>query len=479
MHVLRYPGYGRGSFAPRRGRGGSQHGFTKRNEVTLDLVKHPLGELLTSFSNSDLQPKLSTLTDAASIKDCQYVASYNWVDADTPTIMVPGKPPLWSPLQQPRRLEEDSGLYFRDPNAARYPSYPTEPAVLALLEINPVFPTGEVDVFGCGSTMGNLLRFVRSVDKSFRFNVEAIGNTVFFVRKENDPRETIDGIRGYGHTFPEAYTTWETEVKRSESHQRLVQYDFGGFKCVVRFECDGYLPEKSNDKKGDSTKKGAQTGLDDLLEAFNNTAIKKGTPKLDGPLTVQSGGSPPPHHTIFDLKTRSGRFKKDIDMTDIYPALWLKQFPNFVVAYHDGAGTFHDIRVQDVKKDVQDWEKGNDAAIQRLAILIKKIVELARQDGKGLLEVYSPGVNRLEVRRQHGEGSHALPLELRVRWENGGDGGGPIVAIGDLSGSEGEYEDFSLADPHDSFSYDDSDDEIQDFTACSADSCGYCGKCTY
>ena len=50
--------------------------------------------------------------------------------------------------------------------------------------------------------MGNLLRFVRSIDKPFRFSVEVVDSTVFFVRKENQPDELIDGVRGYGHTFP-------------------------------------------------------------------------------------------------------------------------------------------------------------------------------------------------------------------------------------------------------------------------------------
>jgi len=83
-----YSGHGRGGFAPRRG--GFHPKFTKRNEVKLDLVKHPLGELLTTLNNSDLKPTLATPGDAALIKDCEYVASYNWVDATTPTIMIPG-----------------------------------------------------------------------------------------------------------------------------------------------------------------------------------------------------------------------------------------------------------------------------------------------------------------------------------------------------------------------------------------------------
>lgn len=35
--------------------------------------------------------------------------------------------------------------------------------------------------------------------------VEVIAGTVHLIRRENTPKEQILGVRGYGHTFPEAY----------------------------------------------------------------------------------------------------------------------------------------------------------------------------------------------------------------------------------------------------------------------------------
>ena len=101
------------------------------------------------------------------------------MNAKSPTITVPGRPPLWTPLNGSQQLQQDKGDYFRDPNAARFPSYPTEPAVRAVLTTEPDYPTSELDIFACGSTLGNLSRFVRGNDKPFRFNVEVIGETVF------------------------------------------------------------------------------------------------------------------------------------------------------------------------------------------------------------------------------------------------------------------------------------------------------------
>jgi hypothetical protein len=74
---------------------------------------------------------------------------------------------------------------------------------------------------------GNLLRYASSIKQSFRFDIDIIDNTVFFIRKENSPTELIPHIWGYNWAFSQAYTTWDTEIKGSVSHQRLIKYDFG------------------------------------------------------------------------------------------------------------------------------------------------------------------------------------------------------------------------------------------------------------
>ncbi|KAL5398075.1 hypothetical protein PMIN02_001770 [Paraphaeosphaeria minitans] len=447
-----------------RGRGGAQH-VVKRTVVKPDIVKHPLGQLLQIFRLSDLQPPEENAGEVNKITNCEYVASYSWTNSESPTILVPGRPPLWMPLQQPQRLPEDSGVYFRDPNSAKFPHHPTEPAIRALFETDPAFPTGEVDVFACGSTMGNLFRFVQSIEKPFRFNVEVIGSTVFLIRKENDPRETLEGVHGFGHSFPESYTTWEQDVKGSETHQRLCRYELGRINCVIRFECDGYL-QTGLEKTSTVEPKSSDSG--DLAGNFKNITVGQGTVNGPAELSLKQGGAVVPQNTIFDMKTRSGRYRKEIDMNEMYPQLWIKQIPNFIIAYHDGAGLFptSDIQVQKVNYNVQAWEQQNQAGIGRLIVLLGKIVELARNEGAGLLEVYCPSVDCLEVRKQYGGGMHALPLELSAKWkamdEDSTDPDHEYDTKPDHGGLQLGY---------------DSDDE-PDYTAC-GDDCGYCGKCTY
>jgi hypothetical protein len=388
-------------------------------------------------------------------------------------------------LKEAQQLKEDTGVFFRDPNAARYPEYTMRPAVEAVLK-NSSFPPADVRVFACGSTMGNLLRFVRGIDKSFRFDVEMVGETVFFVRKEKHPKEIIPGVRGYGHTFPEAYTTWDADVRGSESHQRMISYDFGGIKCLIRFESDGYL--RNLVPADELTSAAALSALlddDDFALAFGSTALNpsqtstgiSNAAAAGSDLTIKSGGQPIPQAAVFDLKTRSAR--GEIDMSEIYPRLWLSQIPNFIIAYHNrGVFDAKDINVQDVRDGVTRWERENQDAVKRLHMLLSYIIEYAslHRFETQKLEIVRSEMGVLEIREQDGEGRDVLPRDLRREWlasrqENESDdersnrgtwlGGGALV--------DSDDEGFNNSD----------DDRDKDYTACSAEDCGYCGRCEY
>jgi hypothetical protein len=240
---------------------------------------------------------------------------------------------------------------------------------------------------------------------------------------------------------------------------------------MVRFECDGYVESSTAEKVTKATTVAQVNHANDLLDALHNTSV---TPRkaLATNLTVKTGGGIVPQSSIFDLKTRSFRHGKEIDMSEVYPLLWIKQVPNFIVAYHNGEGLFRDIRVQNVEKDVLVWQEDNKPAIGRLAALLNKIVEFAK-DKKELLEVYYPGADTLEIRSQYGKGVHALPTELADIWAEESDAKNmPLNYPESEEYSSGGLEHYN----HDA---EDSDDSGKDYTACSASDCGYCGKCTY
>ncbi|KAK7531992.1 geranylgeranyl pyrophosphate synthetase [Phyllosticta citribraziliensis] len=449
-----------------RGRGGSGYSNTSRREKPQEQSRPPsppVGPILNTIElDLDSKPDERSL---AKITNCQYISSYNWIEkGESPTIMIPGSPPAWTPLEEPKQLQEDAGVYYRDANAARYPKHPTEPSVRAIFAMNREFASGNVDIFACGSTLGNLLRFVRKSDRPFRFLVQVVGNTVFFVRHENSPTETLQGVRGFGHTFPEAYTTWEGLTKGSQSHQRIVQYDFAGLNCVVRYESDGYL--KNLDPEGD-----------DCDDEYPHLTIDTGTS-----LKVVTGGRKIAQGTVFDLKTRSvKRMDQDV-LGEEVQRLWLSQTPNFVLAFHEW-GTFKDIRVDDVRKNLDAFEDQHQDKLAQLAAVLRKISALAKAHPDKKLEVRRKELDVLEIRGQASNAVEVLPEDVKEWWIDGAAVSKPHSEAS--SGKDGSDEEFysSPASPIGGVIVSDSDGESEqselDYTACSSDSCGYCGRCRY
>lgn len=60
---------------------------------------------------SHLELDEPSTSQKAIITDMKHLASYNWIEAPTPTIAVPGSPSLWSPLEGPRQVKKHSGIF--------------------------------------------------------------------------------------------------------------------------------------------------------------------------------------------------------------------------------------------------------------------------------------------------------------------------------------------------------------------------------
>ena len=317
-----------------------------------------------------------------------------------------GSPPAWTPPATDPQLKPDSADVFRDINAAQYASYPLEPTFRSLQVMQPHYDLQAVDVVGCGSTIGNLLRFAGSESKTFRFEVDVIGDTVLFVRKESSPTELITDLRGYGHTFPEAYTTWDSEVRSSCSHQRIIQYEFGGLKFLVRTETDGYVKEADAKVTSTVANSTSQSSLDDALGTI---AVSSTEVAQDQQLQLKTQGMRVRQDQIFDIKTRASY--KPFDMNEILPRLWVNQTSKFLIAYHQ-SGLFDKPEIKDVRQEVIRWENGNSILLARFHALVKRIVDVVRDSDQQQCEVSRDGQGPLCVTKQIGEGRRALPTDL-------------------------------------------------------------------
>ncbi|KAL2001968.1 hypothetical protein VTN02DRAFT_920 [Thermoascus thermophilus] len=312
--------------------------------------------------------------------------------------------------------------------------------------------------------------------------VEAVGDTVFFVRREHSPTELIPNVYGYGHTFPEAYTTWEADVKGSESHQRIIRYTFAGLDCLVRFEADGYHRDLVSTKAKEASGSAEDdTDLDDLLSSLGESSVSSYSSARDRPLTITHGGQPIPQSAIFDLKTRSIRKKDQDTLGNELPRFWVAQIPNFILAYHSW-GLFHEIQTRDVRAEIERWEDENKDVLHQFAALLRKLVNFARGTSSGKFEIRRQEVGVLELREQCDGVGSTLPPAIEDLWILGTvqkqqpptPDGQQTAHGGVIPGSKGEdlpnldKEAITLA----------WEDGSEDFTACST-ACGYCGHCAH
>lgn len=66
---------------------GRQHGPDTWRQQISTPQEQPTGDLVTSVKVSSL----SRVETPPKIDDCEYLASYNWVEGKNPTILVPGQ----------------------------------------------------------------------------------------------------------------------------------------------------------------------------------------------------------------------------------------------------------------------------------------------------------------------------------------------------------------------------------------------------
>lgn len=309
--------------------------------------------------------------------------------------------------------------------------------------------------------------------------VEKVGKAVFFIRREDSPTELIPDVRGYGHAFPEAFTTWESEVITSASHQRVIKYAFGGMKLLVRFEADGYL---SRDYKGDrsttETKSCAdasamsnELNVDDLANLLLSTDLPaQQPPKEVTNVQLKNVGYAVDQAQIFDLKTRSIRTIEKDHMGEELPRLWVSQIPNFVLAFHV-KGLFRkiNIHIRDARDAVRTWEAEHKAELIKFATLIRHMASFAAQNGR--FELTLDGSGKLDIREQLPDAGDALPAALKHRWETvcGRVIGEPkhLVLEAHRPGDGNVAADTSVFDWHGAGG---------DLTNCS-EHCNYCGSC--
>lgn len=299
------------------------------------------------------------------------------------------------------------------------------------------------------------MRFVLGVECTFRMLVEVVGKTVHFVRRERSPKEQLIGVRGYGHTFPEAYTMWAPDVQPSKSHQRIVRCRFGKLDLLMRHSSDGYIEEDKDKSASPATPSSAAD--EDIANLLGDLSIKSPPNTKStkfGQLEVADGGQLKPQSSAFDLKTRSIKAIDKDTLGEELPRLWMMQIPNFILAHHK-YGTFCNIEVSDIRDEIENWEKSHQADLHRLSALLHRIITTALEKEGTLLEIVRVQGGLLEIRERLPDAGVAFSAEVKEKW---------LKWLGDTEEDTEEIDDGS-------------DSGSGDFTECNEE-CGYCGKCS-
>ncbi|EEP79707.1 predicted protein [Uncinocarpus reesii 1704] len=378
---------------------------------------HPCGGS-TNIKLSDLRAMQNGILKSAKITHCEYAGSYNWLDNSVPTILIPGAPPVWTPIRGPHQLKQDKGKYFRDQNSARWRKHPLEPAIRAVLDYNPKFDPEDIDVVTCAGILGSLFKFASSVPWTFGFDMEKVGKTVFIVRREKKPDEIIEGVYGYGHTFPEANTSWDTSVKNSVSHQRIIRYRFAGLNLLVRYEADGYFPNMVHklDELFEVIGRDAKTSdVDSLVDATKKHQVTETRATEHSTLQIRQAGSIVPQEALFDIKTRHK--DNEIDMLVQLPRLWARQMKNFVLAYHQNGFFGEKTIIQDLSTDIEKWEDANQSTLSLVAVGLKRLITEINKSETSRLEGWRSRDGPLVLRAQDDESKSVLPADLTSKWE--------------------------------------------------------------
>lgn len=343
----------------------------------------------------------------ASITQVKHLSSYSWIEASTPTIAVPGSPPLWSPLRTPRQLKKDSGLIYIAQNAARHPDSPLEPLFRALYITNPSFDIRSIDVVTDRNNLRKLLSFVnpastRDFLQTFTINIEVVKDTVIFSRVETATHEFIKlhQFRGCGHEFKRVYT--KTKISGSTGHHRILSYRFGDLNFIIRHEADAYV---------DAGTEAPNAGMLGSLSLSPTSSLSNTTP-TGSKLKIEKKGQVIPLGSSLEIKTRV--YNRPLRIHEIAPQLWISQTLKLVRAYYKNS-SFQNPKVKDVAAQIRKWEEYNQMDLRKLAALVSKIVSVVKGFGGNATVIYNVKKDKLVVERS--DGKRFLPKDLYSKWD--------------------------------------------------------------
>ncbi|KAK2597170.1 hypothetical protein N8I77_013033 [Diaporthe amygdali] len=254
------------------------------------------GDAVDTVTMASLEPSDSE-TIILSSDQYNLICSYNWVNKTQPAVYVPGGAPIFEEISLPATVKPDSGRQFVDQNAARIPDYPFEVVFQAAEMMNPTVRFDDIDVLTNRNSLRKFFEFCKGrAQDSFRVNLYLVNNTLIIERCVRSTTEFLygSGGSGFGHNFEKAATRLPPGLENSLGHHRVLQYDFGGLKCAVRFEVDASYkdPEIAGPTERQSpTVEALGEGIESLATGLSTMVMSDdgGGPTIGSANTIRCG----------------------------------------------------------------------------------------------------------------------------------------------------------------------------------------------
>ncbi|KAJ5699592.1 hypothetical protein N7536_002605 [Penicillium majusculum] len=292
----------------------------------------------------------------------------------------------------------DSGVYFIAENG------------------NPSFDIRSIDVVADRNTIRQLLSFINpGLERSQRFtiHVEVVKNTAILCRVGKQKLQFIKPGQhsGFGHNFEQKYTIHR--VKESSSHHRIISYNFGALKFLIRHETDGYV---AADTAGTSTSVNQSThdSISSKMKSvsLSQTDVSPHTTLTESGLSIRKDGEAVPLVSTLEIKTRS--IKRPLTIREVAPQLWISQTPKLVRAYHT-EGKFQPPEVEDAAAAVKSWEDQHQVDLRKLGALIHRIIEVTK--GCGGTATIERQAQSKKLTIDKADRDRMLPMDLYSRWD--------------------------------------------------------------
>ncbi|KAG9311433.1 hypothetical protein JVU11DRAFT_8546 [Chiua virens] len=349
-----------------------------------------------SFVLKDLKDKVTTFSDATTyaselirLRHVKPVASYSWIDAPVPTIVVPGSSLIWADERPPvTQVPLDKGVQHIHHDASKMGNLsPMWPLFASIDALNDDFPYKDLDLVTDRNGLRKLLRHVDNVPRTddFRIDIDLVGKTCLFTRRE-EKASVVGQNMGYGHEYLRAATKEPQSCEKMLDHKRVITYarsqKFGSLNILLGFTVDACIGSKRVD--------------DDLLASFSSLSIGTGADNTIKPEAIRLTGashaglidkrasprSLVPQSDLIEVKTRSSY--REPNWRDIYPQLYLSQTPWLYMAKHT-AGVFQPAeKISLTGKEMKPCAEMMEQSLGKLKNLLKAILKAVREQGEGV-----------------------------------------------------------------------------------------------